>query len=143
MARSSNSLEIDNFLESILFNFFFSKFRQFWPKYLETIEKLHNLIPNHYKNYYPPSPPQSMLEKLAGNTSGSFVNTLCNIEMGGMRGIKSHISIFLCEVDLFQHFWPRLQCLWKDSLMTPTFHHPTSASLTVIPQPHPSPLLLP
>ena len=83
VARSSNSLENDTFW-SLSFSTFFLKFRQFWPKYLETIEKLHDFGPNHHKNYYPPPPlsPQSMLKKLAGNTSGSFVNTLCNIEMG-------------------------------------------------------------
>ena len=40
---------------------------QFWPKYLGTIEKLHDFISNDHKNYCPPSPPllalypQSML----------------------------------------------------------------------------------
>ena len=58
VARSSNSLENDNFLESILFNIFL-KFRQFWPKYLGTIEKLLDFIPNHHKYYFPPSAPKT------------------------------------------------------------------------------------
>ena len=34
----------------------------------------------------------SMLKKLAGNTSGSFVNTLCDTEMREWGELKSHIS---------------------------------------------------
>ena len=110
-----------------------------------TLEQSKNwmfLIPNHHKNYYsaPPPPPHLVLTKFEGNTSGSFVNTLCNtgntsgsfvstlcnianasgsfvntlcnIEMGEWGELKSHISIFLSKVDLFQNFWPRLSEFW-------------------------------
>ena len=62
--------------------------QQFWPKYLGTIEKLHDFILNHHNNYYPPFPPLPPInvEKLTENTSFSFVNTLCNIEMGKWGG---------------------------------------------------------
>ena len=78
VARSSNSLEIDNFLKSILFNFFL-EIQTMLEKYLGTIKNLHDFISNH-KNYCHPIP-QSLLKNLADNTSGSFVNTISNIEM--------------------------------------------------------------
>ena len=64
-------------------------------------------IPNHHKNYYPPLP-HSMLKKLAGNTTGIFVNTHFNSEMAEWGELKSHVSIFLSKVYLSQHFWRRL-----------------------------------
>ena len=73
--------------------------------------KIAFFIPNHHKNYYPPSL-YSIFKNLAGNTYGSFVNTLCNIEMGEWGELKSHISIFFRKVDLFQHSWPRLSEFW-------------------------------
>ena len=92
VARSSNSLEIDNFLESILFNFFLEiqtvqakipwnnrKISRFYPKSSEELLS-------------PPLSPQSMLKKLADNTSGSFVNILCNIEMGEWGELKSDFN---------------------------------------------------
>ena len=63
VARSSDSLEIENFLVSILF-IFFLKFRKFWPKYLGTMEKYHDFIRNHHKNYFAPLPPINV-EKLS------------------------------------------------------------------------------
>ena len=74
VARNSNSLEIDNFLESIVFNFFL-KFRQFWPKYFGTVQNwifLSQII----TRITVPLSPYPMLKKLVGNTSDSFVNTL-------------------------------------------------------------------
>ena len=35
---------------------------------------------------------------------------------------------------------PVLRCFWKDPLMTPTTHHPTSSTFHCYPPPHPPPL---
>ena len=35
---------------------------------------------------------------------------------------------------------PILRCFWKDPLMTPTPHHPTSSTFHCYPPPHPPPL---
>ena len=104
VSRSSNSLKLTIFW-SLSFWTFFLKFRQFWPKYLGTITWF---IPNHHKNYYPPSPqpPKINVEKI----SRQHVWQLCKQTLqhwnGGMGEMKSNISIVLSKVDLFQHFWP-------------------------------------
>ena len=74
--------------------------------------KIACFYPRSSQELLSPPLPHSMLKKLAGSTSGSFVNTLCNIEMGEWGELKIHISIFLSKVDLFQHFWPRLSEFW-------------------------------
>ena len=80
---------------------------QFWPKYLGTIEQLHFLSQIITRITIPPLP-HSMLKKLAGNTTGIFVNTHFNSEMAEWGELKSHVSIFLSKVYLSQHFWRRL-----------------------------------
>ena len=90
VAGSSNSLEIDNFLESILF-IFFLKFRQFWPKYLGTIEKLHDIIPNHHMNYYPPFPPINV-EKICRQHIWQLCKHTLQRRNGGMVNLKSYFN---------------------------------------------------
>ena len=96
VAKSSNSLDIDNFLECIL-NLFFLKFRQFWPKYLGTMEKFMFLSQIITRTIIPPLP-HSMLKKLAGNTSCSIVNTFCYIEMGESGEIKVIFQFSLAKL---------------------------------------------
>ena len=78
---------------------FFSKvylFQHFWagfcPKYLGTIEKLHVFIPDHHKNYYPPSPPLSVKKISRQHIWQPCEHTLQH-RNGGMGGIKkSHFN---------------------------------------------------
>ena len=83
VARISNYFEIDEFLESILFNFF-PEIQAILAKIPWNNRKLASFYSKSSQELLSPFSPNSMLKKLAGNTSGSFVNTLCNIEMGGL-----------------------------------------------------------
>ena len=55
-----------------------------------------------------PPLPQSMLKNLAGNTSRSFVNTLCKIEMGELKVIfQIPLAKLICP-NIFGQDWFRL-----------------------------------
>ena len=97
VARSPNSLETDNFLESILFNFFL-EIQTVLAKIPWNNRKIARFYPKSSQELLSPLFPQSMLKKLADNTSGSFVNTLCNIEMRAWGELKVIFQFSLAKL---------------------------------------------